>query len=258
MTGKLEHTFNEVYTEYERWRPTYPAELYRDIFAYKAISKNSSALEIGIGTGQATAPILETGCYVSAVELGADLAEFSKSKFSSFNNFHIINSPFQNFECKDEAFDLIYSATAFHWIPEEYGYKRVYELLKHGGAFARFANHPYPAEDCIDIYEAIQKIYAKYMPSSAAPAEYCDKQAKAVADIAAKYGFTEIKYSLYRRTRVFSSDGYTSLLKTYSDHIAMNENIKKAFHSEIKDAIDSFGGVFKLCDTIDLELARKE
>lgn len=31
------------------------------------------------------------------------------------------------------AYDLIYSASAFHWIPEEIGYTKVYKALKPGG-----------------------------------------------------------------------------------------------------------------------------
>ena len=43
---------------------------------------------------------------------------------------------------EEGAYDLVYSASAFHWIPEEIGYPKVYGMLKPGGAFARFANHP--------------------------------------------------------------------------------------------------------------------
>ncbi len=31
----LEWTFNTVYKQYDKWRPTYVEELYKDIFAYK-------------------------------------------------------------------------------------------------------------------------------------------------------------------------------------------------------------------------------
>lgn len=258
MTNELANTFNKVYSEYDRLRPTYPNELYRDIFNYKTICKNSCTLEIGIGTGQATAPILKTGCSVIAVELGKNLAEFSKAKFSSFDNFLVINSSFENFESDDEAFDLIYSATAFHWIPEEYGYKKVYNLLKHSGVFARFANHPYPAKDCPEMFSAIQKVYTKYMNSSNSPLEYTENQARALADISLKYGFTESMYKMYERTRILTSNEYISLLNTYSDHIAMDESIKDSFHSEIKEAIDIFGGKIQIYDTIDLQIAKKE
>ena len=70
----LEWTFNTVTAENDKWSPTYIPDLYEDIFAYKQINQASNVLEIGIGTGQATVPILETGCTLTAVELGDKLA----------------------------------------------------------------------------------------------------------------------------------------------------------------------------------------
>lgn len=50
---------------------------------------------------------------------------------------------FQDYECQPDSFDMIYLASTFHWIPEEIGYPKVYKMLKSGGIFARFTNHPY-------------------------------------------------------------------------------------------------------------------
>lgn len=115
----LETTFNSVYFEYDKWRPIYVTELYKDIFAFKEINQSSNVLEIGIGTGQATLPILEKGCSLTAIELGNKLSEYTKQKFSDYKNFNIKNMAFQDFECQPNTFDLIFSATAFHWIPED-------------------------------------------------------------------------------------------------------------------------------------------
>ena len=47
------------------------------------------------------------------------------------------------------------------------------------------------------------------------------------------------------------------LLGTYSDHIAIEEGIRKEFFSKIQDAINNHGGSITVYDTIDLQLARK-
>jgi hypothetical protein len=52
--------------------------------------------------------------------------------------------------------------SAFHWIPEEIGYTKVFDMLKSGGVFARFANHPYKDKGREEIHEALQKIYSVY------------------------------------------------------------------------------------------------
>ena len=64
----LEWTFDTVATTYEKLRPDYVAELYEVIFNYISIDENSNVVEVGSGGGQATAPILKTGCQLTAVE----------------------------------------------------------------------------------------------------------------------------------------------------------------------------------------------
>ena len=70
-----EWTFNTVAGTYEKIRPGYPDELYRTLFDYAPLDASGSAVEIGIGAGQATPPVLETGCAVTAVEYGDQLAQ---------------------------------------------------------------------------------------------------------------------------------------------------------------------------------------
>lgn len=253
----LENTFNSVYTEYDKWRPTYVKDLYDDIFEVKEINSASNVLEIGIGTGQATLPILETGCSLTAIELGDQLAEFSKYKFKNYEKFNVENLAFQDFECPSNSFDFIFSASAFHWIPEDIGYTKVFNMLKSGGVFARFANHPYKDKKRNNIHLAFKNIYAKYLPSSLGEDEYSEENAKTRADIAYKYGFIDISYKLYHRTRTFTADEYVLLLGTYSDNIAIEETTRIKFFNEIRDALNDNGGIITIYDTIDLQLARK-
>lgn len=253
----LETTFNTVPAEYDRWRPAYVGELYEDIFGYKQIGEASNVLEIGIGTGQATRPVLEKGCSFTAVELGDKLAEYTKQKFSGYPKFNMINSAFQDYAFPSDSFDLVFSASAFHWIPEETGYPKVFRILKSGGVFARFANHPFKDKGREELHVAMQKIYAVYMPGTLVEKEYDAQDAKNRADIAAKYGFADVEYRLYHRTRTFNAQEYVSLLGTYSDHIAIEERKRNIFFAEIQRTIEDFGNQITLYDTIDLALARK-
>lgn len=74
---------------------------------------------------------------------------------------------------------------------------------------------------------------------------------------AEKYGFEDIRYALFYRTRTFSAKEYRMLLGTYSDHIAMEETLRTEFYSKIEEAINRYGGEITIYDTIDLQLARK-
>lgn len=253
----LEWTFDTVAAQYEKMRPEYVPELYEDMFRYRLIDQTSHALEVGIGGGQATLPILKTGCSVTAVEYGENFSKICRYKFQEFPEFSVVTSKFEDFVGESGFYDLIYSASAFHWVPEEIGYPKVFELLKRGGVFARFANHPYKDKSREEMSQAIQKIYDVYMPNAMEGSEYGEKEAEERAEIAEKYGFMDITYRLYHRTRSFTAKEYTALLGTYSDHMVIEEETRKKFFAEIEEAINRFGGQITLYDTIDLELARK-
>lgn len=258
----LEWTFDTVSDKYEKFRPGYPRELYKAVFDYIPIGPASNAVEIGIGAGQATPPVLEMGCALTAVEYGENFSSLCREKFASFKGFSVINDRFENVTFPDNKYDLVYSASAFHWIPEDIGYAKVYDMLKSGGAFARFANHPFRDKGNPELAEAVDRLYAKYYypfygKEPQKLTEYTEEQAEERANIALKYGFTDIKHALFYRTRAFSAEEYVELLGTYSDHISIEEKVRTEFFAAIAEAINAHGGVLTLYDTIDLELARK-
>ena len=162
----------------------------------------------------------------------------------------------QDYICPDDGFDLIYAATAFHWIPEEYGYPRVYDLLKDGGAFARFRYHAGPDEGRPALTDEIQSLYREYMQREK-PAAFTEADAEAIADLAARYGFTDTQYRVYRTAKNFTADEYLSLLQTYPDHMKLDEPQRNALFNGIYRAIRRSGGTITVYYTMDLELARK-
>ena len=260
--GGKEWTFNTVADTYEKIRPGYPDELYRELFSFAPLDASCHAVEIGIGGGQATPPVLKTGCALTAVEYGDQLAQLCREKFGGFPRFSVITGKFEDADLPENAFDLVYSASAFHWVPEELGYPKVFRILKSGGAFARFANHPYQAKDCPALFEEIQNAYAEYYypyykKQPRKISEYTEEQAAERAAIADKYGFTDTQYTLFHRVRTLSAAEYRMLISTYSDHITIEENTRERFFSAIEDAINRHGGTISIFDTIDLQMARK-
>ena len=110
-------------------------------------------------------------------------------------------------------------------------------------------------------YEKLRPSYVKelkyYEKERETISEYTEQQAKELAMIASKYGFSDIRYALFYRERAFSAKEYMELLGTYSDHIAMAENIRTEFFAKIEEAIHKHGGKITIYDTMDLQLARK-
>lgn len=258
----LEWTFDTVASTYEKLRPGYVDELYKMLFSYIPIDEKSNVIEIGIGGGQATLPVLQTGCKLTAIEYGEHFSELCREKFKDYPNFSILNDKFENVEMGNETVDLVFSASAFHWIPEEIGYPKVFSMLKSGGVFARFANHPYRDKENPALSDELDSIYDRYYykfhnKKREKLTEYGEEQAKQRAFIAKQYGFEDVQYALFFRTRTFSAKEYITLLGTYSDHIAIAEKMRMEFFAKIEDAINKHGGTITIYDTMDLELARK-
>ena len=259
---ELGSTFDTAVSLYDRMRPGYVDELYKTIFDYINIGENSRVVEVGSGSGQATLPVLKTGCSLTAVEYGENFSLLLKEKFKEYKDFNIVTGKFEDVELENNAYDLVFSATAFHWVPEDIGYPKVFSILKKGGAFARFANRPHISDKDPELARRIDEIYngrynRYYGVKSAAKPWFSEEKAKEIAEIPAKYGFTDIRCSLFYRERVFTAEEYVQLLGTYSDHIAIEESVRKVFFAEIEDAINRHGGTITIRDTLDLELARK-
>ena len=262
VTQGLGWTFDTVASNYEKLRPGYVDELYQAIFDYIPIDKNSNVAEVGSGGGQAIAPVLWTGCRLTAIECGRQFSERLKEKFREYPGFSVVTGKFEDVALPDDSFDLVFSASAFHWVPEEIGYRKVFSILKSGGAFARFANHPYRDKGNPALSKEIDAIYDEYYYSyhnkKREPlTEFTQAQVQERAMIAERYGFSDIRYALFHRERVFSAQEYTALLGTYSDHIAIEETVRTRFFAKIEEAINHHGGTLTIYDTIDLQLARK-
>lgn len=236
---------------------TYMAEIYDEIFKYAPLNAESRALEVGIGFGQATAPILATGASVTALEPNEDVANVCKEIFAENTNLTVMTEKFEDFTAENESFDLVYSASAFHEVKQDIGYTKAYALLKKGGVFARFSNHPMRSIARPNLANAIQKLYTIYLPQTGTPRPYKEVQAQKRAEIALKYGFEEIAYQRYYRTRTYTTDELIAYLATDEDHLTISEAKREAFFNELRKTMEHYGGKITYYDTIDLQIAKK-
>jgi hypothetical protein len=156
----------------------------------------------------------------------------------------------------------MFSGTAFHWISEEIGYPKVYNILKSGGTMALFWNKPGPKSFDDQLHLKMQEVYAKYRGSEEmqkAKVELENPQeryAKIISTIE-KYGFVGAECRLFKQVREFTADEYICLLSTYSDIIALEEPVKTQFLTNIRDVIYSFNNNIKVYDTMELYLSKK-
>lgn len=258
--------FNEDAPLYDRLRPTYTAALFHEVIRFSGLDADGAALEIGIGTGQATPPFLRTGARIVAVEIGDRMAQYTREKFKGYENLTVINEDFEWVALEESSYDLVYSASAFHWIPPKIGMPKVHALLKSGGTFAWFSMHPGPDPAHRHVHEAVQAVYGRYAQffgekkpeiDPGLKRQQLERSRQDRAGTFARYGFVDVTDEVYHGARTFSAGDYAALLSTYSDHRAMPEESRIPFLKEIAEAIDRCGGAFTLSDTMLLCMGRK-
>jgi trans-aconitate methyltransferase len=254
------YTFNEVASEYDKYRPNYPDQLFLDILDYAPIKPIDSILEIGCGTGQATKGFVELGYdNMTCVELNQKLAEFTLEKFKEKPNVSIINSPFEEWQSDKRDFELAISATAFHFIQtQQSGYRKVFEFLCDRGSIAFFWTIHVPSFD--NIYNQIRESYRKYSPSL--DDSYSPTIEEIIADrskLTIKDGlFEDLTVKQYRWDDTYTADEYVSLLNTNSRHRMLLSEVRVQLFENIKNTIDQHGGTIIKPQAVALFLARKK
>jgi len=254
----LKYLFDEAVLNYEKRRPNYGTELFKDVIKYSKITMDKSLLEVGCGTGQATEPFLKIKCKLTAVELGEKLALYTREKFKAYINFNVVRSSFEDYDCDYNKFDMLYSATAFHWIPDEIGYKKAYRIIRSGGTIALFWNRPSPNDKDNPVHQKIQSIYRELLPQWGNKVTHSqDKQKYSSVNKIEQYGFVNVEFKQYHNIRKMTGIEYVELLNTYSDHIALEKPMKSLLFDGIRTAIEEFGNEIIINDTVELYLAKK-
>lgn len=248
--------FNEDVEIYEKYRPSYIPQLYHDIAKYSNMNDKYHVLEIGAGTGQATEWFVSQNVHLTAIDIGNNMTQHLQKKFYNIPNVIIKNCSFENYKAENNSIDLIYSATAFHWLDEDFAMKKIKELLKSNGTIALFWNHPFVNRKNDKLHVELRKIYNKYRPNDKSPKEFDKKATKKYLDLLNKHGFNNVVSKLYYRERRLTAKDYIGLLNTYSDHKLLPDSIKESFENEIYELIYKNGNLITIYDTIDLYLGK--
>jgi SAM-dependent methyltransferase len=230
----LRRTFDAVAFSYDEARPDYPAQLFDDLIELAELMPGSPLLEVGCATGKATRPLLERGFPVTCVELGAGLAAVARSRLKGLPaQIHL--APFETWQ-SERRFDLVFAATAWHWIDPEIRYRKAHQLLRPGGHLAFWsAMHAFPDgfdpffTEIQEVYDAIGERYQGGWPPPQ-PEEMDDER----ADIEGTGLFDRVQVRRYLWEVRYTAEEYIALLDTFSSHIAMEASKRKRLYGEVR------------------------
>lgn len=235
---KNKSTFNKVAALYNKARPNYPVALFEKLIDIANLLPKAKLIEIGPGTGQATKPLADKGFEITAIELGKDLADVARHELKNYPNVTVMTGSFEDIDLPDYSFDLVYAATAFHWIKPEIRYAKSHKLLKPSGHLAIIHTNHVSDEQGDLFFKSSQPVYEKYYvhdgkdkptlpaPPDAQPTEL-DKKLFKMAD-----------FSCFPMIIEYTAAEYVELLNTYSPTLALSEYDRRNFLADIEVLIN--------------------
>ena len=252
--------FQEIIRDYEAARPGYPDELFCDIINFAGLSPQAKLLEIGAGPGQATESFVQRGFDTTALEISEKQVSFLREKFAGYRKFRAVCSTFEDFSCSDGSFDLVFSATAFHWIPPEIGYPKAYRLLNRGGVIAVFWHLASIVEPKTELQQQIRAVYQAHAPQLD---DYLtDTEAEALhqrrqQEIQTGQLFQSPVAKRYQWDDVYPTERYLRLMNSYSDFHSISPASRRAIMNEVAAIIDQAGGVVRIPQEVRLYLSKR-
>jgi SAM-dependent methyltransferase len=209
------------------------------------LAPGTATLEIGPGPGSATRHLLERGASpLVAVEPDERLARHLESWLrESGANATVHGCAFEDAALEPASFDLVVSATAFHWVEQRTALEKVASLLRPRGLFSAWWMIFGDPERRDPFHEATSGLLqretgdcaARQLPFALQTGERC-------ADLAAA-GLREIDFHAIRETRAFTSEEIRGLYATFSSVARLSEAPRERLLDElVRVAEQEFGG----------------
>jgi SAM-dependent methyltransferase len=281
-------SFDNVAEIYDRVRPSYPPAAFSDLFQFWRAGHDVSAargaslgpaiesvadgrvgriaegvdvVEIGPGTGKATRSLLDAGAQVTAVEYGPGMASVLRDRLGGNPSLTVVEGAFETVVLPASGFDVVVSATAFHWIDPAVRVEKSLQLLRPAGVLATLATVQVRSDADGGFYDQGSPIYRKYenneaaddvvpLPEAVSPPEF--------EEFETHPGLADATLRLYRWDQTYSTASYSDLLRSYSNMQMMPERAREALIGELCELIDSvFGGTVVRPLVIALAMARK-
>ncbi len=235
---KLKWTFDEVPDLYEKARPLYPQDLFTELVKQTGIIRDSNIVEIGPGTGQATRSLAKTGAHITAIELGPRLAGVARNELADYKNVAVITGAFEDWQPISTDVDLVFAATAFHWIDPEVRFIKSHQLLKkHGYLAVVHTNHVSDMHGDA-VYQASQPIYNKYYKGHQKESSLPDPSSIRPLLMDQKL-FEGVGFWTYPLEISYNAREYAELFATFSSTIALPELDRNEFLNDLERMVNS-------------------
>jgi SAM-dependent methyltransferase len=232
---RLRQTFGAVAELYDRARPEYPPVIFDDLAELAGLGPGSRVLEIGPGTGKATAELARRGYAVTGIELSPELAEIARRNVP---HAEIEVGDFETWEPREAGFDAVLAFAAFHWIAPELREAKPARLLGPGGALAVIHGPHVSPEDGDPFFAEVQEDYDAVVPHPDNRPPPRPWEVEGWADEFRDSGlFDAVEERSHLHPLTYTADEYVAVLGTFSENLALpaeqREELFRRIHARI-------------------------
>jgi SAM-dependent methyltransferase len=233
---RLRQTFDQTADTYQRARPEYPAELFDTLITATGLAPGDRLLEMGCATGKATVPLARRGFRITCIELGAELAAAARRNLAGLSA-EVILGRFEDWQpAPGEEFDLVFAATAWHWVDPDVRYPAAWRALRPGGHLAFWSAAHVVPDDGDPFFTELQEVYDEI--GEGLPSGYVWPRPGEVTvhtgEIEASGLFEAVLVRHFDWEQIYDAEGYIALLDTFSGNIAMADWQRERLYGEIR------------------------
>jgi SAM-dependent methyltransferase len=239
----LRETFNEAAELYDRARPGYPPDLVSEVATVAGLGPGSRVLEVAPGTGQLTRALAESGCHITAVELGDAMAVVARRRLAGFPRVEVRHADFEDWALPDEPFDLVACATAWHWLDPAVRVEKSADALRPGGRLAVVVTS-HVAGGTLDFFARAQDCYERWDPATP-PGLRLEPSSEVPSDTEEFEScprFGDVMVTRFEQDITYTTDQYIEVLLTYSGHRALDSTRREGLLACIRDLIETRHG----------------
>jgi trans-aconitate methyltransferase len=229
--------FDNAAEVYDAARPSYPSELFDELFGL--LPPQPHIVEVGPGTGKATKDLLARSASVHAVEIAPAMASRLRANLPS-ERLRISIGDFESMDIESGA-DAVFSATAYHWISRSAQTDRPAKILRLNGLMAIVELIQVESPHDLGFFAAVQPVYERYGQRHTGPPapsrDAVDPALRAVLEADSRFGSVTVRKWDWNQT--YSAPGYVNLMLSFSGTQMMDERSRRGLLRDMEAFIQT-------------------
>jgi cyclopropane fatty-acyl-phospholipid synthase-like methyltransferase len=274
--------FDGVAVEYDAIRSGYPVSLVEMVAARGGLDDGSRVLEVGCGTGKLTELLAARGLEIDAVDPGPEMIAVARKRVGTLGRVRFHTARFEDVALPVDRFDAVLSATAFHWVEPEIGWRKSALHLRPSGLMALLSHTTVRNDETAAADDGFLALIRKHAPEIAstvppalgldtlmAGAEARRHNASEVWDWimgpgrfnmtveVAAHLFDNVEVTTAVRGVEQTADEQIALFRTTSLYFQIEPSRREVFEEDARSLVESLGGTIRYSLATVLMTARR-